>query len=109
MSDEQLRLGKADPVPHTPAPWRAAQTAVGWRITGPTPRPSDRPMEWLIARLVSLEPEDEANVRLIVEAPALLAALKDLLQVIATDALVPESVSYMREARRVIARAEGRA
>ncbi len=38
----------------------------------------------------------------------LLEALRDLVNVIAADALVPESVSYMRQARAAIAKAEQR-
>ena len=49
----------------------------------------------------------EANGRLLAAAPALREALKDLLEVIATDDLVPESVSYMRQARAALAAAEG--
>jgi hypothetical protein len=38
---------------------------------------------------------------------ATLTALKDLLQVIATDDLIPESVSYMQQARQAVKDAEG--
>lgn len=72
MSDQQLTLGRAAPVPHTPAPWRVSREPHGWRITGPSPRPADQPMEWFIAKTISNEPEDEANARLIGVAPALL-------------------------------------
>lgn len=38
----------------------------------------------------------------------LLKALKDLMDVIEADQLVPESVSYMIQARQAIAKAEGK-
>jgi hypothetical protein len=53
--------------------------------------------------------EMEANAYLIAAAPELLQALRDLLNVIAADDLVPESVSYMKQARAAIAKAEGQA
>lgn len=62
---------------HTPGPWTATRHATRWDITGPTPRPNDGGMLWLVARTVSLEPEDEPNARLIAAAPKLLAALRD--------------------------------
>jgi hypothetical protein len=49
-----------------------------------------------------------ADARLIEAAPDLLAALGDLLSVIETDDLLPESVSYMKQARAAIKKAEGR-
>jgi hypothetical protein len=51
---------------------------------------------------------DPSDMSLIAAAPDLLAALRDLLNVIAADDLVPESVSYMQQARAAIAKAEGR-
>ena len=39
---------------------------------------------------------------------ALQAALKDLLDVIVGDGLIPESVSYMQQARAAVAKSEGR-
>lgn len=45
-----------------------------------------------------------ANAKLCAAAPDLLEALIDLLQVIATDELVPESVSFMRQARAAVAK-----
>lgn len=42
---------------------------------------------------------------LIAAAPTLLSALVDLLKLIETDQLVPESVSYMKEARAAVAKA----
>lgn len=64
---------------HTPGPWTATRRATRWDIEGPTPRPHDhdRGMQWLVARTVSLEPEDEPNARLIAAAPKLLTALRD--------------------------------
>lgn len=44
--------------------------------------------------------------RYVGERDALLTALKDLLMVIENDALIPESVSYMRAARAAVAKAE---
>jgi hypothetical protein len=38
-------------------------------------------------------------------APELLTALEDVLQMIATDELIPESVSYIKAARAAIAKA----
>lgn len=51
--------------------------------------------------------EDYPDARLIAAAPDLLAALVDLLKLIETDELVPESVSYMKEAREAVAKATG--
>jgi len=48
-----------------------------------------------------------ANARLIAAAPDLLQALDDLLLCIEVDALMPESVSFMRQARAAIAKATG--
>lgn len=56
-----------------------------------------------VCKITSESPE--ADARLIVAAPDLLKALQDIMRVIATDALVPESVSYMRQARAAIAKA----
>ncbi len=50
--------------------------------------------------------EDLANARLMAAAPELLASLKDLVTVIRADALMPESVSYLQEADKAIAKAE---
>ena len=103
----QLRLDKdADPVPHTPGPWRVARKAEGhgWTIVGPSPREHDRPMEWFIARTVSDEPEDEANVRLISRAPELFDALTALLKnnfergYVITDAVSVKAVELLRQA-----------
>lgn len=51
---------------------------------------------------------DKADADLIAAAPELLKALKDVLTMIAFDDLIPESVSYMKQARAAIAKAEGR-
>jgi hypothetical protein len=51
--------------------------------------------------------QDAANARLVAAAPDLLEALTDILRVIATDELIPESVSYMMIARQAIAKALG--
>ena len=40
-------------------------------------------------------------------APDLLKALKDLLNVIEVDDLIAKSVSYMKQARAAVAKAEG--
>ena len=47
----------------------------------------------------------EADAKLIAAAPELIQVLKDIMDVIATDQLVPESVSYMRQARAAIKKA----
>ena len=106
MPTEQLSLGKADPLPHTPGPWRVARKAEGhgWTIVGPSGREHDRPMDWFVARTISDEPEDEANARLIGCAPEMLAALRDAVAALGGIRAdnVPKSV------REVIAKAEGR-
>lgn len=51
------------------------------------------------------KPETLANARLIAAAPDLYSALRDLLDVIAADALIPESVSCMQSARAALAKA----
>ncbi len=90
---------------HTPGPWRVV--------------PSGRSEVFdVLASDVNLHvcrcdtdmqgiPWPEANARLIAAAPDALDALRDLLRVIATDELIPESVSYMQHARAAIAKAEG--
>ncbi len=55
----------------------------------------------------SMEAAD-ANAHLIAAAPDLFVALRDVLNVIAADDLIPETVSYMRQARAAIAKAENR-
>lgn len=42
------------------------------------------------------------------ESADVVTALRDLLAVIEADDLIPESVSYMRQARAALAKAEGR-
>lgn len=42
-------------------------------------------------------------------AQRILQALEDLLRVIKTDDLISENVSYMKEARKVVAEAKGEA
>lgn len=53
--------------------------------------------------------EAHPDARLVAAAPDLLRALKDLLQMVSVDELIPESVSYMKEARAAVAKAEGTA
>ena len=48
-----------------------------------------------------------ADARLIAAAPELYAALADLVYAIACNELMPESVSYLREARAALAKARG--
>jgi len=48
-----------------------------------------------------------AVLPLLTAAPELFEALRDLVNVIAVDDLVPESVSYMRQTRAALAKAEG--
>lgn len=65
-------------------------------------------IERQVARIAALDEENKAlfeELQYRLEQVAKLeAALKDVLQMIATDDLIPESVSYMREARAVLAR-----
>lgn len=102
-------------------------------MTPTAPRPTHTPGPWmsfdsgtkvitcdseslLIASLEECEVETvaerKANAEFIVRAcnshEELVEALRDLLQVIATDELIPESVSYMQQARAALAKAEGR-
>lgn len=51
--------------------------------------------------------ESIANARLMSASPDLFSALDNLLGVIETDALIPESVGYMKDARAAIAKALG--
>lgn len=105
---------------HTPGPWIAGY---GDGITGPRASfvaylPEGRfnripiqregqPIAWVIS-----DTEDKDNLTpdacLIAAAPDLLEALKDIMQVIRTYELVPESVSYMQQATAAIAKAEGK-
>lgn len=52
------------------------------------------------------ELDSHPDARLIAAAPELLQALKDLLRLVEVEELVPESVSYMKQARDAVARAE---
>lgn len=85
---------------HTPGPWDTFGDEIVARntdlhIADVALHDGINPTEW------------QANMRLIAAAPDLLEALRDLLNVIATDDLVPESVSYMQQARAALATAEG--
>ena len=109
----QLTLGKADPLPHTPGPWRVARKSDGhgWTVVGPSPREHDRPMEWMVCRTVSDEPEDEANVRLIVCAPELLQMCHAVGDVLFNYRLAQEDPrvnTLLLELRALIVKAEGR-
>jgi hypothetical protein len=59
---------------------------------------------WRLRELLKIEREAQAHARLSAD---LFHALRDLLAVIAADDLVPESVSYMQQARAAIAKIEG--
>jgi hypothetical protein len=88
---------------YTPGPWALDRDEPeAWNIH--VVQANDRDMR--ICFMTSDGPS-EANARLITAAPDLLQALDDLLCVIATDELIPESVSYMRHARAAIAKATG--
>jgi hypothetical protein len=96
---------------HTPGPWKWAKSRgmnayeihgadgsyIGdvWGVDEPVPNGIKREHQ-------------KPNARLIAAAPEMLEALRDVLEMIATDDLVPESVSYMQQARAAIAKAEGR-
>lgn len=60
----------------------------------------------LLCDLDKVTPLDESRALLIAAAPELLEALKDLLNLISIDELVP--VSYMKQAREAIAKASGK-
>lgn len=46
----------------------------------------------------------QRHAKLLAAAPELAVALRDLLDVIAVDNLIPEAVSYMRQARAALAK-----
>jgi hypothetical protein len=83
----------------TPGPWRAGAAPGGWDAV----REPDGQL------ICSLNLNNPANMCLIAAAPELYEALADIMRVIATDRLVPESVSYMRQARAALAKAADRA
>lgn len=96
------------------SPW-AFDWAGDWRIDwatygGPYIR-TPAPAMGDIAKVVNQRDFEETRklCRLIAAAPEMLEALRDIMRVIETDNLVPESVSYMRQARAAIAKATGAA
>lgn len=85
---------------HMPGPWVAERKQPGrWIIYQDHSEPCP------IASILEVNDSVDANARLIAAAPDLLEALRDLLALISIDSLVPESVSYMREARAAITKA----
>lgn len=117
---------------HTPGPWRWTRRGGGEvslatpdrgllivmdfarrGMTGAQPRfavwegEERERLGGLMRKAEALDLEAHPDARLIASAPDLLEALKDLLQAVATDQLIPESVSYMRQARAAVAKAEG--
>ena len=94
---------------HTPGPWAAMPSRVStleWVICADPGSPILRVRSLCAAGKVVPHGESEGNARLVAAAPDLLQALRDLLQVIEHDQLIPESVSYMRLARAAMAKAE---
>lgn len=53
------------------------------------------------------EPDFNDLFRLLQAAPDLYLALRDIMRVISTDDLIPESVSYMKQARAALFKAVG--
>ena len=87
---------------HMPGPWVAERKQPGrWIIY------QDHSERCPIASILEVNDSVDANARLIAATPDLLEALHDLLVLIETDSLIPESVSYMRQARAAIAKATG--
>lgn len=84
----------------TPIPWEVGQFE--WLIV------TDDNTE--VAQVYTSNPNYKANASLICRAvnnhERLLSALKGLLQAIEADELLPESVSFMRDAREAVAQAE---
>jgi hypothetical protein len=84
---------------HTPGPWQWFDYPDGRKLLAGNTRAvihcPDAPM--------TCEPSDMA---LIAIAPDMLVALRDLMNVITADELIHESVSYMRQAQAVLAKAE---
>ena len=86
----------------TPGPW-VQFIYDGLLSILPAGRPGEVAQVWVEDGL----PNAEANARLIAAAPELYAALSDLVYAIACNELMPESVSYLREARAALAKARG--
>lgn len=100
--------------PHTPGPWRVEGDALrGWehRVTAATF--DNRDMRLTVAdipnayNLAKLDPEVEANARLIAAAPDLLEACRVLTNTDAGDAMT-RLARGLELARAAIAKAEGR-
>jgi hypothetical protein len=58
---------------HTPGPWEIRRLGNGWELMGPMTDDG----RWLVAKTVSREPTDEANIHLLAAAPELLESLRE--------------------------------
>ncbi|HEY2848325.1 MAG TPA: hypothetical protein VGI97_00480 [Gemmatimonadaceae bacterium] len=84
------------------APWKAISGKSNYRFE------VEDGEGFTVARIVGGHMDGgQAKATLIAAAPDLLAALRNIMQCIATDELLPESVSYMRQARAALAKAVG--
>lgn len=87
---------------HTPGPWRALGTVSKTQCV----RTTDERYEVLVSGPYLTDPEREANAAIIAEAPALLAALRALVD--AHDAEPKElTAAEWDAARTILARLEG--
>ena len=87
---------------HTPGPWEVFESHAGTYVIDSAEQSAVCRIEWCL--------EDEANARLIASAPEMLDALKRLCSKFGVDDNgSPRDWTEWREARAVIAKAEGRA
>jgi len=87
-------------ISHTPGPWEVFESHTGIYILDSAEQAAVCKLEWCL--------EAEANARLIAAAPELLDALKRLCSKFGVDdSGTPRDWTEWREARAVIAKAEG--
>ena len=87
---------------HIPGPWEVFDSLAGTYVIDSAEQSAVCRIEWCL--------EDEANARLIASAPEMLSVLKRLCSKFGVyDNGRPRNVTLWREARAVIAKAEGRA
>lgn len=93
---------------HTPGPWKVYNGS----LVGHSDRiviKNEDSFDWVCSMQCSNIPEYNDNARLIAAAPELLEALKGIIEIGKRDTTNPKYDGYFAEAKRAIAKAEGKA